>query len=196
MSWALPQALDYYGDSVAVGVATGRRSLGCQEWFGLSVGPPFVRVPLLGVPSGVEVRRFQRMSQRAPDFGSQQLSRRTDRVPADWSSSRRALPVDSLVDEPLGRCCWASFAFCRRAVVPAALSGEGVREGFRSARKAVHYLPPSSRANRRWQNHSHITRRTEESLTRGADPVAANEKRHTGYQRTPGDTSPGIFVYL
>src|SRR5262249_49842060 len=42
MSWALPQALGYYGDSVAVGVATFRRSRGCEGRFGLSVGPPFV----------------------------------------------------------------------------------------------------------------------------------------------------------
>jgi len=37
MSWALPQALGYYGDSVAMGVATVRRSLGCEDRFGLSV---------------------------------------------------------------------------------------------------------------------------------------------------------------
>jgi hypothetical protein len=43
MSRALPRALGYYGDSVAVGVATGRRSLGCGERFGLPGGPPFVR---------------------------------------------------------------------------------------------------------------------------------------------------------
>src|SRR5262245_44041138 len=43
MSWALPQAFGYYEDSVAVGAATVRRSLGCEDRFGLSVGPPFVR---------------------------------------------------------------------------------------------------------------------------------------------------------
>jgi thiazole synthase len=32
--------------------------------------------------------------------------------------------MDSLADEPLGRRCSASFAFCRHAMVPAALSGE------------------------------------------------------------------------
>ena len=168
MSWALPQALGYYEDSVAVDVTTGRRSLGCEARFGLSVGPPFVRIPLIGVPSGVEVRRSPRISRRAPDFGSQHLSRGTDRVPADWSSSSVALPVDSLADEPLGRRCSALFAFCRRAVVPSALSGEGVRLSQCSVRKAVHYLPPSSRANLRWRNRSRLSRRTETRLTRGA----------------------------
>src|SRR6516165_6714319 len=57
----------------------------------------------MGLPSGREVRRFPRISRRRPDFGSQHLSRGTDRVPADWSSSSVALPVDSLADEPLGR---------------------------------------------------------------------------------------------
>src|SRR5690242_4289080 len=51
---------------------------------------------------------------------------------------------------------------------PPPLSGRGVRESCRSVRKAVHYSPPSSEANLRWQNRSHITRRTEEGLTRGA----------------------------
>jgi dienelactone hydrolase len=40
---ALPQALGYYKDSVAMGVTTVRRSLGCEDRFGLSVGPPFIR---------------------------------------------------------------------------------------------------------------------------------------------------------
>src|SRR6516165_10446431 len=122
----------------------------------------------MGLPPGREVRRFLRMSPRRPDFGSQHLSRRTDRVPVDWSSSSIALPVDSLADEPVGRWCWASFAFCRPALVPPSLSGGGVRESGCSTRKAVHDSPPSSEANLCWQNRSHITRRTEERLVRGA----------------------------
>src|SRR5947209_4503578 len=107
------------------------------------------------------------MSQRTPDFGSQQLSRGTDGVPADWSSSSRALPVDSLADERLGHGCSAVFALCRHAVVPSALWGEGIRMSPCSARKAVHYLPPSSRTNRHWQNRSHLSRRTVTRLIRG-----------------------------
>ena len=57
----------------------------------------------MGLPSGREVRGFPRISQRRPDFGSQHLSRGTNRVPADWSSGSVALPMDSLADEPLGR---------------------------------------------------------------------------------------------
>ena len=37
-----PQALGYYEDSVALGVTAVRRSLGCEDRFGLSVEPPFV----------------------------------------------------------------------------------------------------------------------------------------------------------
>jgi hypothetical protein len=122
------------------------------------------------------------MSRRRPEFGSQQLSRGVYQAPADWNSSSIALPVDSLTDEPLGRCCWALFAFCRPAVVPSALSSEGVRESSYSTRKAVHYLPPSSRANRCWQNCSHITRRTEEGITRGSERSRADCSRHTSLQ--------------
>ena len=63
----------------------------------------------------------------------------------------------------------------RPAVVPPALSGGGVRESHGSARKAVHNLPPSSRANRRWQNHSRLSRRTEEGYDRGAERGGASE---------------------
>jgi hypothetical protein len=42
---------------------------------------------------------------------------------------------------------------------PPSLSGGGVRESVRLARKAVHNSPPSSEANPRWQSRSHITRR-------------------------------------
>src|SRR5262245_685634 len=52
MSRVLLRALGYYGDSVAVGVATCRRSRGCEERFGLSGGPPFVP----SHPDGVTVR--------------------------------------------------------------------------------------------------------------------------------------------
>lgn len=38
-----------------------------------------------------------------------------------------------------------------------------------SARKAVHNSPRSSEANLRWQNRSHISRRTEEGPSRGAE---------------------------
>ena len=169
MSRALPQALGYYGDSVAVGVTTGRRSLGSVERFGLSVGPPFVRAP----PHWGTVRSGRSwLSSNEPTTTGARVSAsfpRADWAPADWSSSSVALPVDSLADEPLGRRCSTSFAFCRHAIVPSALSGEGVWESFFfSTHKAVHYLPPSSRANLRWQNYSHITRRNEERHERGA----------------------------
>lgn len=82
--------------------------------------------PLIGDPSGREVRRFPRMSQRRPDIGFQHHSRGANRAPADWSSSRVALPVDSLADEPLGRRCSALFAFCCHTVVPRTLSSRGV----------------------------------------------------------------------
>jgi hypothetical protein len=59
---------------------------------------------------------------------------------------------------------------------PPALSGGGVRESMRSARKAVHDSPPSSEANLRWQNQSHISRRTEEGSFRGAFESVANKR--------------------
>jgi hypothetical protein len=103
MSWALPLALGYYGESVAMGVAAFRRPLGCVERFGLSVGLRSSVRPLLGGPSSREGRGFLRMSQRRPDLGSQHLSRGMNQIPTDWSSSSVALPGDSLADEPHGR---------------------------------------------------------------------------------------------
>ena len=83
------------------------------------------------------------MSRRRPAIGSQHLSRGMNGVPADWSSSSVALPVDSLADERLGPCCWALFAFCRPAVVPSALSSEGVREKMiQPVRRCITHLLP------------------------------------------------------
>src|SRR5258707_3165830 len=101
------------------------------------------------------------MSQRPPDLGSQHHSRGVDRAPADWSSSIVALPMDSLADEPLGRRCSAAFAFCRHAIVPSALSGEGIWESFFSQpiRRCITYLLPAGSATGRvpgtWITSSH-----------------------------------------
>src|SRR5262245_24865215 len=161
MSWALPQALGYYGDSVAIGVATLRRSHGCDERFGLPVGPPFVLChphwdTVCGGSSPLEQFQpatassrvsasFPRDSPGPGRTGVQAMQ------PCPWAASLTSLLV---VDAP------PYSPFTRRAIVPSALSGEGVRGSRGSTRKAVRYPPPSSGANLHWQNHSCLTWRT------------------------------------
>ena len=83
------------------------------------------------------------MSQRQPDFGSQHRSRRTDQVPADWSSSSLALPVDSLADEPLGRDAGPHSPFAAMLLSPqpfrVEVSGRDVAQPVR--RCMTHLLP-------------------------------------------------------
>jgi hypothetical protein len=97
----------------------------------------------MGLPSGREVRRFLRMSKRRPDFGSQHLSRRANRTPADGSSSRIALPVDSLADEPLGRDARPHSPFAAMLLSPEPFRVEvsGRTEAQPVRRCITHLLP-------------------------------------------------------
>jgi CRISPR-associated endonuclease/helicase Cas3 len=63
---------------------------------------------------------------------------------------------------------WERDAEEMRTSPQALAAGGGVRASGRSARIAVHYSPPSSEVNLGWQGRSHLTRRTEECLVRGA----------------------------
>jgi hypothetical protein len=135
-----------------------------------SVGRVSVRPfsPSLGYRLIGEVRRFPGISERPSGFGFQHHSRRANRAPVDWSSSSQALPLDSLADERLGRRCSAVFAFSCHAVFPRSLSSRGVRVNCGSSRKAGLYSPPSSEANRCWQNRSYHSRRTQTGFPSGA----------------------------
>ena len=83
------------------------------------------------------------MSQRQPDFGSQHLSRGTDRVPADWSSSSVALPVDSLADEPLGRDAGPHSPFAAMLCSPHPFRVEvSGRAGAQPVRRCITHLLP------------------------------------------------------
>src|SRR5215472_15166110 len=83
------------------------------------------------------------MSQRRPDFGSQHLSRGTDRIPADWSSSSVALPIDSLADEPLGRDAgpYSPFAAMLLSPQPFRVEVSG-RAGAQPVRRCITHLLP------------------------------------------------------
>ena len=72
-----------------------------------------------------------------------------------------------------------------------------------SARKAVHNSPPSSEANLRWQNRSHISRRNEECLVRGAlrsgaelplRQLTRDAERETSRRRPFLGTFPRLFA--
>src|SRR6476659_4483869 len=102
MSWALPQALGYYGDSVALGIPAGRRSRGCLsgplhvEGLRSSLAPTHCRV----CPAG----RSQGAKQSPRETGirvSAPFPAVTEHTPWDWSSSNPALPMRGLTRERL-----------------------------------------------------------------------------------------------
>jgi hypothetical protein len=155
MSWVLPQALGYYGDSVAIGVTTRRRSHGCNDWFGPHLGSPFVRCPPHwgAVWPGSSAAAYTSVADgQIPGFSI--FPERFDRPRRDWGSSSIALPMCGLADGRLGVDAIPYPPFTRHAIVPSTLSGEGVRESRGSSRKAVPYPHSSSGASRCWRNQS------------------------------------------
>ena len=102
MSWALPQALGYYGDSVAVGMTACRRSRGCLSGlvhvWGLrsSLAPTHCRV----CPAG-RSRGAKHSPREAGIRVSAPFPAVAGRTHWNWSSSNPALPMRGLTRERL-----------------------------------------------------------------------------------------------
>src|SRR5262249_44743746 len=132
MSWALPQALGYYGDSVALGITAGRRSRGCRsgplhvEGLRSSLAPAHCRVCPVG--------RSRRRSADPRETGirvSASFPEVTERTHWDWSSSNPALPMRGLTRERLSTLLTLGLTPLHpHAIVPSLLSDEGKRIVF------------------------------------------------------------------